>query len=383
MQAIKTIVAAAAIAVLGGCGKSEKKEAAAVTPAPVGPAAAMPAGMSLGEPLVHANLAVFPVRGPSVDGREYITLDEGLRDGTVIVREKGSAQGQDRAEVNDLEIDNSSDRWLFLQSGDMVKGGKQDRTIASDIALAPRSGPRPLAAFCVEHGRWTAGKGGLQFAENSAIVSGNDLKLAIQAKASQTAVWSEVARAESRAAAGRAPLPASAASATVGAERSPVSNAAPPPALSTTGTYNAIVEDSKVREEREAYVAALLEKVSKDPEAIGMVVAVNGEVVAADVYGSRALFRKLVRKLVESYALQATLEKDPAKAGGQAPAAEAARSFLADLQGAAEKGESRTGTMHRRTRENERAVLFEYTDAAADAAPQATAAPLHRSYLKK
>ena len=54
------------------------------------------------------------------------------------MREKTRA-GRDQAEVNALEIENRSDQWLFLQAGDIVKGGKQDRTITD--------GPRAGAAF--------------------------------------------------------------------------------------------------------------------------------------------------------------------------------------------------------------------------------------------
>src|SRR5262249_31076847 len=92
------------------------------------PLAALAPGVTLEGPFTHANLSVYVVRGSTRDAREYITLDEGLGAHTVAVREKTRA-GQDRAEVNSLEIENRSDKWLFLQAGDIVKGGKQDRTI--------------------------------------------------------------------------------------------------------------------------------------------------------------------------------------------------------------------------------------------------------------
>src|SRR4029453_11104779 len=155
------------------------------------PVAAVATGFTLEGPYTHANLAVYVVRGAASDTRKYITLDEGLAAGTVAVREKTRA-GQDRAEVNRLEIENQSDRWLFLQAGDIVKGGKQDRTITTDLALAPRSGPRPLEAFCVEHGRWTPSADGLAFRNNPGIVSGARLKMAIQSEKSQPRVWQEV-----------------------------------------------------------------------------------------------------------------------------------------------------------------------------------------------
>src|SRR6267142_1968264 len=136
--------------------------------------------------------------GSTSDAREYITLDEGLGARIVAVREKGTRAGQDRAEVNTLEIENRSDKWLFLQAGDIVKGGKQDRTIMTDLTLAPRSAPQPIEAFCVEHGRWTQSQDGLAFRNNPGIVAGAPLKIAIQGEKSQPRVWQEVAKSESR-----------------------------------------------------------------------------------------------------------------------------------------------------------------------------------------
>src|SRR5262249_56531305 len=147
----------------------------------------------------HANLTIYVVRGSTNDARDYITLDEGLAARAVVVREQGARAGQDQAQVNTLEIDNQSDKWLFLQAGDIVKGGKQDRTIMTDLTLPPRSGPQPIEAFCVEHGRWTPSASGLAFNDNPGIVAGTRLKMAIQSEKSQPRVWQEGANAEKRA----------------------------------------------------------------------------------------------------------------------------------------------------------------------------------------
>src|SRR5204862_2923768 len=42
-----------------------------------------------------------------------------------------------------------------IQSGDIVKGGKQDRAIAFDLLLPPKSGLVSVGSFCCEAGRWT------------------------------------------------------------------------------------------------------------------------------------------------------------------------------------------------------------------------------------
>ena len=112
-------------------------------------------GVRVVGPLVNQNLAIYVIRGKATDSRKYITLDEAMREKTVVLREQGAGAGQDRSQVNELEIQNKSDRWLYIQAGDVIQGGKQDRTIGTDVAIPPHSKPQPISAFCVEHGRWS------------------------------------------------------------------------------------------------------------------------------------------------------------------------------------------------------------------------------------
>src|SRR5262249_15159288 len=53
-------------------------------------------------------------------------------------------------------IENLGDTEVFVQSGDLVKGGQQDRALTISMILPPKSGRIPIAAFCVEQGRWSA-----------------------------------------------------------------------------------------------------------------------------------------------------------------------------------------------------------------------------------
>ena len=322
-------------------------------------APAPPADPIVAGPLTHRNLAIYLVRSGEKDPRRFLTLDEGLRSKKVAIREQGARAGVDRAQVNELEIENASDDWLYLQAGDVITGGKQDRTIAIDVAIPPRSAPRPIAAFCVEHGRWTAGAAsGMAFAASPAIVGSNALKKSIQEHRDQQKVWAEVARQETRAAA----------AVTVAGE-------APATTLSSTGTYRAIVDNPRLGADRSEYVQALLPRVQKVSDAVGIVVAINGQITAADVYGSPALFAKLARKLLDSYAQEAVLAGQSA-AG--APALETARAFLRELpsSGAEEKV---ADSVYRTTRKSDKAVVFEYAQGRDEAAARTL---LHRNYVR-
>ena len=134
-------------------------------PAPAGEAT-LPSGYKVLEPIRHGNLTVFPVvAARSHDTQEFLTLDEGLRSGEVIVTESGSVQPLMRrrritptpsgAQVNQLVLVNNSKRPLILLAGEIVTGGKQDRVIGKDRIIPAESDPIDLGVFCVEPGRWT------------------------------------------------------------------------------------------------------------------------------------------------------------------------------------------------------------------------------------
>ena len=129
---------------------------------------------SLLSPIRSGNLTVFPVAAAkSYDTAEFLTLDEGLRSGEVIVTEAGQARGLIRhrpgepsvirpargPQVNQLVLLNNSRRPLLLLAGEIVTGGKQDRVIGKDRIVPAESDPVDLSVFCVEPGRWVAAIG--------------------------------------------------------------------------------------------------------------------------------------------------------------------------------------------------------------------------------
>src|SRR6266851_5488557 len=91
-------------------------------------------------PYSHENLTVFLFHGPdAAQSRNVLTLQEAIEQKLVVVHETGS--------VNELAVENQSlDSEVFLQSGDIVKGGRQDRLIASDLMLPPKSGVVPVGS---------------------------------------------------------------------------------------------------------------------------------------------------------------------------------------------------------------------------------------------
>jgi hypothetical protein len=298
-------------------------------------------------PIRSGNLTVFPVvAGKSYDTAEFLTLDEGIRSGDVVVTEAGQAQGLIRrrpgrpdvihpirgAEVNRLVLVNNSKRPLLLLAGEIVTGGKQDRVIAKDRIVPAESDPVDLSVFCVEPGRWvaTGGKYGFSTArEGTALFASPAVRSKAMAAKDQHQVWNEVRNsqhgmAEAVAVAG---VPAAA------------------PEVNSTSSYARVMENKDVQKQVDSVAEPVQRNYEsvihqlRDKNAVGVVVAVNGEVVWADIFASTELLQKYWPKLVRSYATEAVI----ARAKGEEVTAKQAQRFLDDLQGRHETADTEPG----------------------------------------
>jgi hypothetical protein len=298
-----------------------------------------PSRYSLLDPIRSGNLTVFPVvASKSYDTSEFITLDEGLRSGDVVVTEAGQARGLIRrrqrgpdvihpvrdAEVNRLVLVNNSKRPLLLLAGEIVTGGKQDRVIGKDRIVPPESDPVDLSVFCVEPGRWVAANGKADFSAGRAggvaggIVASPSVRGSAMAAKNQQQVWDNVGKSKQAMA------------------ETLIVNGAPTaaPEVSSTSSYARVMENKDVQKQVDS-VAAPIERnyesvihQLRDKNAVGVVVAVNGEIVWADIFASTQLLQKYWPKLVRSYATEAVITR--AK-GGQVSTKEAQK-FLDNLE---------------------------------------------------
>ncbi len=107
--------------------------------------------LSVGKPLVHDNLAVYPVYLPG--GGETIgdilTMGDAMETGKFKI-----AELEEGASVNTLGVTNDTGKHVVLLAGEMVRGAKQDRIISYDTVVPP-VGRYNVDVFCVEAGRWT------------------------------------------------------------------------------------------------------------------------------------------------------------------------------------------------------------------------------------
>ncbi len=313
------------------------------------PQGAVAPGYKLSGPYTHNNLTVFLVHGKDQTTKTFLTLQEALAQKKVRVYET--------REVNELAIQNLSNQDIYVQSGDIVRGGDQDRMISMDFIVPPKSGRMPIGAFCVESGRWSQ-RGNEQsgtFASSENYAATRDLKLAAKSAKSQQAVWDNVSVAKNKL------------SKNVGAE---VAGDASP------SSFELAVENAKVKETSAAYIDALSGLLNSKPDVIGYVFAINGQVNSADIYASHALFAKLWPKLLKSSAVEAIAElnKDAAPA---TVASETVNSFLMDSEAPAPAAKDVTTRVRVVTREDDKSALYETQDR------QQKEGWIHRNYIRK
>jgi hypothetical protein len=325
-----------------------------------GEVAATP-GYKVLEPIRHGNLTVFPVvAAKSYPTGEFLTLDEGLRSGEVVVTEAGSVQGlirrhitsnrHDGAEVNRLVLVNNSKRPLLLLAGEIVSGGKQDRVIGKDRIVPAESDPVDLSVFCVEPGRWVAtsehfGASESVYGKNvgGAIDGAAGVPMAIMAQPSvrgkamadknQNEVWDAVNSQKNQMAVEVAAAAPAAQTVTVQGE------------IAQTSSYAKVNENQEVKKQVDAIAKPIeqnyqsLIRQLRDRNAVGVVVAVNGRVIWADIFASTDLLGKYWPKLVRSYASEAFVTR----AKQVEVNVDQAQAFLADMEGRRETIESEPG----------------------------------------
>jgi len=254
-------------------------------------------------PISRGNLTIFPVvTNRTHDTQNFLTLDDGVRTGEVVVTEAGSVQPLIRghqpyipgggAEVNRLVLVNNSDHPLILLAGEIVTGGKQDRVVGKDRIVPPKSDPIDLAVFCVEPGRWVAAK--TEFGSFHSQMAQPSVRRSAMADQDQQKVWSEVHSA----------------SASLGMAVSPPAARA----IEGTSSYAGVMANDEVRRRVDAVATPIeqsylgLMRDLRERKAVGVVVAVNGRIIWADVFASAALLEKYWPKLIRSYAAEALTE---------------------------------------------------------------------------
>ncbi len=244
---------------------------------------------TLSGPFTHNNLQIFLIHGDTqLEERNYTTLSEALAKKFVLIKETGNVQ--------ELTIENlSKDLTVFLNAGDIVKGGRQDRTVRDDLILTSQSGRVPLNTFCVEHGRWTrrGDENPAAFSANTKALSSRKEKLAARYGMSQSEVWLGVAEQQTKLNENVSRL----AGKTVDLH-----------SAASESSLQLSLENKDLDSVKRQYLEKLNPLLNGMTDVIGFAYAINGEINTAEVYNNKNLFRALWPKLLDAAITEAVTE---------------------------------------------------------------------------
>lgn len=321
-------------------------------------------GTRVSAPYTHKNLTIFLIHGKDASSSRYlITLQEAMEMKVFKVYETD--------DVEELMVENISPNYdVFIQSGDIVKGGKQDRVLAISVIIPRMSGKVSIEAFCVESDRWQ-GRGNesrKEFSSSEERVVSRELKIATNGTVSgsgsgtgsgggagggsQAEVWTEVANAQANISANM----------TVDVT-----------ANASASSLQLSLENKKLKKVTEDFVKKFADLTKGKGDVIGYAFAINGKINSADIYLSNHLFAKLWPKMLRAAVVEAISLGDKPKAAGL-PTAGDISSFLA----AADRGAKK----ERRTVAKSKVIIRASKNEAVYEALDKADLVVHRSYVK-
>jgi hypothetical protein len=241
--------------------------------------------------------------------------------------------------------------------------------VGKDRIVPAESDPVDLSVFCVEHGRWT--ETSTNFGTKGSVMLQPSVRMKAMADQDQQKVWDAVGKSKSSMSAramvlGPPPPPSG----------SPIPQAtmqtyaATVHELDNTTSYAKVRENTAIKQQVESIVQPMQKsyesviKQLRNQNAIGVVVAVKGRIVWADMFASSALLDKYWPKLLDSYATEAMT------ASGQKGevSIKEAQAFLDNWQARHEVVDSEPGLYRQRELIGDKFKAFELTSLLAKAA---------------
>lgn len=219
----------------------------------------------------YKNLKIIPIRPKGFGGTArvvpgVVTLSEALEKGTVKVSERGSASTEN---VHWLRINNNSDQHLFIGSGEIILGGRQDRMVSKDTILPPSISDQYIPVMCVEEGRWSDKE--KKFAYNS--YANPTLRKILDQSKNQVLIWKEILSQLTYSGINSASL-----------------------------AYAARRADKKYTPEQDAYYQDFLNKFKNSDSTIAGIVCMSGDkVIGCDIFAGNNLLYGALSPLLHGY----------------------------------------------------------------------------------
>jgi hypothetical protein len=208
----------------------------------------------VGSGTAHGALGVFPVWGEADIERDYSTA-------------VAAAQVSENAtpDVKTLMVANTADRPLLLLEGQLLEGGLQNRMVARSVVVAPND-KLAVGVVCVEAGRW----GGQRRYADSRRRAATRVQAGLRAGGDrQGEVWKRVSEYETR--------------------------------YGSNATSSFTVHADRAADD----VTALVRGLRPFPGQIGIVIAISGYPVSAELFDSPLTLAEQFQSIVAAAAMDA------------------------------------------------------------------------------
>lgn len=229
--------------------------------------------VNIGEPQSFQRLTMFPLTGVVEQSIDYLTLDEALRTKTASVSEVSEA-----GSVPDLKFVNDGKKPVFLLDGEELIGAKQNRILNLSV-LAPSQAEIIIPVSCVERGRWEYNSERFESSDRSffseararkARMVSESLDIGFDAMSDQCAIWDEVDRKST-----------------------------------SFGVRSDSDAMSDIYEAQGQRIDQFVEAIHQTDEQVGALFVIGNNVAGLDIFDKPSTLKKLLPKLVRSYALDA------------------------------------------------------------------------------
>jgi len=217
----------------------------------------------------YKNLKIVPIRSKKGGPGRYpgiVSLSQAIKLGIATVSERGTASTEN---VHLLRIDNHSDKSIYISSGEVIAGGRQDRMIARDTILAPSEKDQYVPVMCVEEGRWSDKEKKFVYSN----FANPHLRKVLDQNKNQVLIWKEINNQLDQ-----------------GGIKSK--------SLAYLSKYG----DKKLAPQLDEYYNFFLEKFRKTDSTVVGFVAVSGDrVIGSDIFASKNLFYSQLEPLLRGY----------------------------------------------------------------------------------
>jgi len=227
----------------------------------------------------YKNLRIIPIRPKNGFGNNAphaISLSQAVKNGIATISERGTASTEN---VHFLRINNHSDQMIYISSGELISGGRQDRIFTQDTLLEPNGKDQYVSVMCVEELRWSDKEKKFSY-QNYA---NPDLRKVVDINKNQVLIWREINRQL-----GQGQI------------------------LSKSSAYLSRIADKKMMQLNDEYYNFFKEKFkSADSTMVGFVCMSGDKVIGSDIFASTNLFYNQLDPLLKGYCDQVVYTGKP------------------------------------------------------------------------